>query len=170
MIGYLEVKPFGPWKKVMQELKHLDRDILESATQSQRTIAERLKKIVIGHLKNQDIPGWEPLSPYTRPNDADRKALIDTRTYIESIKTWRENFVYSVGVKRGIINPKNGIEVARIAYIHEYWSGVPGKPYRPLWSYSIKEMGGLKGMRLMVETRIRLMLIKKGFTGLDLNL
>lgn len=167
MAKSVNVKLFGPWNKVRTLLNNLKPNLKEIAVASQRTIAERYVRKVKAHLRNQDIPGWTPLSN----RYADTKMakyghediLVASWEYYESIRAWRENGVYHAGVPRGLTYD-NGTEISRVAAIHEAWSYASGRPYRPLWDYTIKEdMGGLRGLKAAVNEVIKTKLKQKGY-------
>lgn len=139
----------GDWAKVEKTLAALPLAIKASADWGQRKVAEKLVKIVKGHIDNQDL-GWAPL---IHPQlSGDPRILVDYETYRNNIKTWQKGGSRYVGVKKDVRNRK-GIETWYYAAIHEYKS-YHGGPYRALWGPSIKEIGGAQGVRKTIEEAI----------------
>jgi len=165
----IDVKLFGPWKKVTQLLESLPQHIKASSTSAQRSVAQKYVTRVKSHIKNQDIPGWTPLSnryaDYKMAKYGTEDILIATWDYYDSIKIWRQGGIYHAGIPKGISYPGNhGIEISRVAAIHEAWVNVPGRPHRPLWAYTLKmDMGGPRGIRLLVNNTLRDKLRKQGY-------
>ena len=162
--AYIKLNLFGPWLGESRKIAELPKDIRNSAIRGQRKAAERLVRVVRNHLIYQDLKEWPELAPSTiRKKQGDSRILIDTEQYLNNIKAWRDNHIYYVGVKRGVTN-ENGIEVARVAAIHEFKSEVTrGAPRRPLWEPSINDMGGKEGIRDIVRETIALGLMGKGW-------
>ena len=167
MAKTVQIKLFGPWNRVKNLLNNLAPNLREIAISSQRSVAEKFVRRVKAHLKNQDIPGWTPLSNryayYKMGKFGTEDILIATWEYYDNSKAWREGGLYQAGVPRSV-SYKNGVEIARVAHIHELWSTMPGRPHRPLWNYTLKEdMGGLQGIKQMVNQIIKQKLILKGY-------
>jgi hypothetical protein len=169
MANAINVKLFGPWNKVRNLLNDLPRNIKIVSISAQRSVADRYVAKVKAHLKNQDIPGWTPLSDryadYKMSKFGAEDILIATWDYYDNITSWRSQNVYHAGVKSGITYPGNhGIEIARVAAIHEAWANTPGRPHRPLWAYTLNEdMGGLRGIKVMVNEIFKRRLREKGY-------
>ena len=71
--------------------------------------------------------------------------------------------MYMAGVPRGV-SYRNGIEISRVAAIHETWSRLPGKPYRPLWIYTFnKDMKGEQGVSRLLNKTFKRLLRAKGY-------
>jgi hypothetical protein len=167
VVPYIRFKFFGDWVGYTNKIRNLSPDLYASMLYGQRKAATRLAAVVVGHLKNQDIPGWEPkMNPSA---SGDTRTLIDTGTYLNNIRAWRDNFSYYVGVKRGI-KSSSGVEVARYAMIHEAKSYTTGGPYRPLWGPSVEEMGGAEGMRDIVKAVIIKKLALRGWRVKNFNI
>lgn len=156
----------GQWDKGGYLISQLSRNLKESTDKAEKELAQKLYAIVTDHLRNQDIPGWTPLSEkyaakkQSEWNTAD--ILIRSREYYASIKWWKDEGRYYVGVKKGETYV-DGTEISRIANIHETWSSMPGRPYRPLWSYSWNEMAKSKETRQTVIMAIFKEMSKKGY-------
>lgn len=167
MARELNFKLFGPWGHARKIFKNLPANLKSISLSSQRSIAEKFAREVKAHLKNQDIPGWTPLS-YRYANKKLTKLgstdiLIASWEYYNNIKSWRENNLYHVGVKRGV-RYKGGLEISRVAAIHESWSRVSNKPYRPLWGYTFnKDLGGNRGISKLINKHFKERLISKGY-------
>lgn len=169
----MKVELLGDWAKANRLISGLDRNIKEAAIKAQRKITERYVRLVKAHLRKQDIPGWTPLSPryadFKMGKYGHEDILMSTHLMYDSITSWRSNDVYFAGIKRGEHYP-SGVEIARVAEIHEAWSFVPGKPYRPLWSYTWqKDMGGQKGIRREFINEVKNRLRAKGYPVRDLR-
>jgi hypothetical protein len=163
----MKVTLIGDWAKTTRLIGSLDRNIKEASIKAQRKIADRYVRLVKAHLRNQDIPGWTPLNPayadYKMGKYGHEDILLRTYLMYDSIESWRSHNVYFAGIKKGH-RYKSGVEVARVAEIHEIWSTVPGKPHRPLWSYTWrKDMGGNKGVREDFIEEIKNRLKQKGY-------
>lgn len=170
--AFIRIKTIGPWKRELRKMRMLAPDIHASAMWGQMKAAKRLVKIVRGHLRNQDLKDWPPLAESTiRKKGGDTRILIHSETYYNNIKAFRKGYIYYAGVKRGVTEP-NGIETARVAAIHEFKSlaASSGHPPRPLWAPSIKEMGGMTGIRDIVVSVIVAKLMKRGWNVNSLNL
>lgn len=163
----VNVKMIGNWAKCSHLLNTLDRNIRDASISAQRRIAEKYVRLVKSHLRRQDIPGWTPLNPryadYKMGKYGHEDILLATYLMYDSIDSWRSQNVYFAGIKKGISYP-NGVLVSRVAEIHEAWSGMPDKPYRPLWSYTWKnDLGGNKGVREEFIRTIKEKLKRKGY-------
>jgi hypothetical protein len=151
---------FGDWAGAVIGLNALPSMIRSSGSYGQRKAAEKLVKIVKGHLNNQDL-GWVKLNSKTESGDP--RILVDTELYYRSIKAWKQGQNYYAGVPSTARYPK-GNRVSHVATIHEFGYGVPE---RPLWRPSIEEMGGAEGIRRIIGTVIfnKVALLRsKGFT------
>lgn len=136
-------------------------DIRKAYLRSQSSIADKLLRIVRRHLVNQDL-SWEPLSLGTIDKKRHDLILIDTETYLNSIDRFQSGYNIFVGVKKGIMEPKTGMEVSRIAALHEF--GTELIPARPLWEPSINELGGKSGIKEQFLNDLASRLTKRGFS------
>lgn len=163
-VPYIRISTIGDWRREMRKMRMLAPDIHRAALRGQERAAKKLVKIVKDHLTNQDLQ-WTSLSKSTlRKKGGDTRMLLSSETYFNNIKAFRKGYVYYAGVKRGVTEP-NGIETARVAAIHEFRSlAVKGSPRRPLWTPSIAEMGGAKGIRNIVVKAIARKLALRGWT------
>ena len=161
---------FGNWQREIFKTSVLGIDIKMAARAGQRMAAEKLMRLVKRHLRNQDLKPWDQLTPqYAKRKRANADlVLIHEEHYYNNIKAWQKGWVWYVGVKRGVTN-ENGIEVARIAAIHEDKALTQGGPQRALWGPSIDEMGGTRGIRKMIIQRIAKKLIMRGWTVTSLG-
>ena len=139
------ITKFGPWLEVNAALGSLPILIRESAIWGMRKASERLRKIVIDHIDNQDL-GWTKLDPKTVTGDP--RILVDTEAYRNAIQSYRVRWTYFTGVRHNEYNNR-GIRIVDYALAHEYGLGVP---IRPLWEPSIKELGGKRGVQSIVTT------------------
>lgn len=160
-------KLIGDWDKVTKLLKALPNEVKSISISTQRSIAESYARKIKNHILSQDIPGWTPLDP----RYADRKMgefgreemLMRSLDYYQSIKAWRENNTYLAGVPQGL-HYENGIEIARVARIHEDWAMTPGRPHRPLWIYTFeKDLGGTNGLKKLATNLMKKKLQAKGY-------
>lgn len=163
----MEVKLIGDWAKTQRLLGSLDKHIRDASIKAQRKIAERYVRLVKSHLKKQDIPGWTPLAPryadYKMGRYGHEEILLSTYLMYDSITSWRAGGVYFAGIRRGEHYP-NGVEIARVAEIHEAWSTMADRPHRPLWSYTWRrDMGGNKGVREEFIREIKNRLVNQGY-------
>jgi hypothetical protein len=142
----IKFEKIGNWDTTVAKLVKLDKNLKSSLQWGERKVGEKLVNIVKNHLRNQDL-GWDGLATSTLwKKKGDARVLIDTETYLNSIKTWQSNGTRFIGVPKDITNPENGEEVWRIAQIHEFKS-YHGGPFRALWGPSMEEIGGNKGVR-----------------------
>lgn len=149
--------PIGDWAGVESRLRRLPVDLKSSAAWGQRKAAEKLVKIVKGHIDNQDL-GWAPLK--NPESSGDPRVLVDYGTYRDNIKTWQKNNTRYVGVKKDVINHR-GERVWMVAALHEFKS-YHGGPYRALWTPSVKEMGEAKGVANIIEAAIAKKILRIG--------
>lgn len=155
----IQFRKYGDWTKAMQLTKTLDKDLYEAFLRGQEQALKKVAKAVKEHILKQDLPSLY-LNPKKRPN-GDPRTLIDTRTYVESIKTWRQANEYYVGVKSGIINPRNRKEVAKIAFWLEY--GTRRITKRPVWGPTFRELGGTKFLHNITQESINRFLKRRGW-------
>lgn len=161
----LSFKLEGDWDKLKGLLTTLSPTLKTLGTYAARNTARKLVTIVKGHLRNQDIPGWQQLATSTIENKGSDDILIDTELYLDSIKAWSEGGTYIAGVPRGLKYPgKKGQEVAKVAYLHEYWSVTGTGPHRPLWNPSIKELQN-KHINQIVKNTVIAGLFARGWKG-----
>jgi hypothetical protein len=140
-IPTIQIKKVGDWGKAEYKLSALPLALRTSALWAQRKIAEKLVKIVKGHIDAQDL-GWDPKANPDLSNDP--RVLVDQGLYRNNISTWQEGYQRYIGVKKHITNTQ-GVPVYRYAALHEFLS-YNGGPYRALWGPSIEELGGTSGM------------------------
>lgn len=144
----ISVEAIGDWAGVQTFLDNLPRYLDSSAKWGQRKAAERLVKIVKGHMDAQDL-GWEASTTAS----GDPRTLFDSGLYRQSIKTWQVSGTRLIGVKKDIYN-RQGLPVWQYAALHE-WKSFNGGPYRALWTPSVQEMGGPAGFKKIIETAIQ---------------
>lgn len=149
---------FGDWEKTIRTLNRLAPEIKECSLRAQLKVGTIIKDRVKRHLRNQDLD-WPPLgTKYARRKRAfglDDRTLIAWGTYYHAINVWRvsnQHLVF-IGVKSGIYTKnlrgrKSRLQVAQIAYIHEFASGKKNIR-RPLWNPTIAELGGAKGIKTL---------------------
>lgn len=154
---------FGDWRRVQMALNNLPRIVMSSATWGQREVAEKLVKIVKGHINNQDL-GWSARVDTTNSNDP--RILVDYGDYYGAIKAYSDKGIYYAGVKRDAFN-REGTRIADYAVVHEYgWGSIPK---RPLWAPSFKEMGGSRGIKEIITRAIQTKIKKLRAEGFDVN-
>lgn len=141
----------GDWAGVQRQFQELPQKLKASSMWGQRKAAEKLVKILKGHIDNQDL-GWTPLAFPERSGDP--RVLVDYQTYRNNIKTWQKGGERYIGVKKDVVS-KNGNRTWQIAAVHEYKS-YNGGPYRALWGPSVKELGGAMGVRDIIQNAIML--------------
>jgi hypothetical protein len=148
----IEIKMVGDWALTKRLLSNIDKNLRAASIRAQRKTAEKYVRLVKSHLRNQDIPGWTPLSDkyadWKMGKYGHEDMLMLTHVMYDSIDSWRSSNIYYAGIKMGINYP-SGMSVSRVAYIHEAWAtGRGDKPKRPLWGYTWKkDMGGNKQVR-----------------------
>lgn len=157
-IPRIEFKLFGQWEETIRTLNKLSPAVKECSLIAQIKICTDICKRVKKHLKNQDL-NWEPLSSdYSkRKSEAGLEGgtLIAYGTYYNNITTWQKGnqHLAFVGVKKGIYTKnlkgkRSKLDVATIAAVHEFSSGRI-IPKRPLWNPTIREIGGVSGIKNM---------------------
>lgn len=151
----LQFKTFGRWEETIKTLQRLKPAIKQASLAAQIRVCKEIARRVKGHLRNQDL-NWRALSTSYKSKKAkygwDKRILLATHTYYDNIEVFtkgNQHLVY-VGVKRGVYGKKpngkrNSLEVAKVAIIHEF-SQNPRRR-RPLWNPTIREMGGVKGVK-----------------------
>lgn len=153
---------FGDWRKAGTMTAGLAPTVKRAIRTGQEAGAKKLIKIVKDHLLNQDL-NWAPISARAKKNDP--RILIDSQAYLTSIKYWQEGYNVMIGVPRGLTEP-SGMEIAKVANIHEKGLSKRGIPARPLWGPSIQEMNGKSGMDAIVLRTIENRLMKLGWSVL----
>jgi hypothetical protein len=167
MARSIDFKLFGRWDIAIKNFNRLPHDLKQECLRAQRSIAEKYFRIVRGHLKNQDIPGWTPLNERYLARKIEKgqatEMLIRDYYYLQSIKVWRKDNIYHVGVPKQLTYP-NGKSISRIAAIHENKSLVSDQPYRPLWRPSFEELKGtnMKNVKALVIQQMVKNLRNKG--------
>lgn len=158
-IGNLEVKLFGQWDETIRVLQTISPAVKDISVKAQLKVGKEIIRRVKGHLRNQDL-GWTPLSSKYQERKAaaglpTSKILMAYKTYYNSIEVWQKanQHMVFIGVRKGIYTKnlqgkKSKLEVAAIAAAHEFSSG-KRLPRRELWNPSIKEMGGVKGIKAL---------------------
>ena len=167
----LTFKPFGDWADAVRTFSRLDKEIKVASIRAQEKMALVILKKVKDHLRKQDLP-WRKLSKkYAAKKKKlgwDHRILIATSSYLNNITYWKRAngwYVY-IGVKKGVhgINlytkKKNPIDIATIAYIHEFSSGT--KRYRPLWNPTIRELGNKPGIKALFLKHLKTELRRSG--------
>jgi hypothetical protein len=144
----IEFVVLGNWERVTRAIEDLPKSIRVASVRGQKKAAEKLIKIVKGHINNQDL-GWFQRSDSTHSGDS--RILVDTEAYLNAIKFWRVGELYYAGVKRTAFNSK-GERISDYALINEF--GSARIPARPLWGPSFEEMGGEKGIKRIVSREI----------------
>lgn len=159
---YFDVKPFGNWAMARNASSTLPQTIKRSIRSAEEKVAKKLIKIVKGHIQNQDL-NWVPLSPQSIKRKGHDKVYIFTGTYLNSIKFWQKNYTVHIGIPRGIYEPRNRIELWKIATWME--TGMPSRnlPARPVWGPSVEELGGRGGMQEIIEETLRRKLSREGW-------
>lgn len=164
----LNFKLFGNWNRVRNFVDSLDSELTFAAIRGQRSAAEKFARLVKKHLRDQDLKGqWTQLTTEYASRKARKglnpeQILIATEDYYKAIGVWRINGIYHVGIKK-TARYDNGVQISRVAAIHEAWASEPGKPYRPLWSYTFQnDMGGEKGIRNLVLQSMYEYMIRNG--------
>lgn len=157
-IPKITFKLFGDWDGAIRSLNKLSPIIKECSLKAQLKLCKEIRDKVKAHLVNQDL-GWPKLSKrYSQrkgQKGLDGRTLISYAEYYHSIQTWQvgNQHLTMVGVKSGIYTRtlsgrKSKLQVAQIAAIHEFSRG-KRIPRRPLWNPTIREMGGVKGLKAM---------------------
>lgn len=137
--------PVGDWTGVVIGLRALPGLVKSGGVWGQRKAAEKLVKIVKGHIDNQDL-GWIPSM-----GGGDPRTLVDTELYRNSIKAWKSGDSYYAGVPTNLYYP-NGNQVSTVAAEHEF--GLGKNIERPLWRPSVDELGGAEGVKKIIGKAI----------------
>lgn len=140
----VKIKMVGKWKAANSMMRGMDDDIKAAYILSQVNLAKRLKKIVLGHIKNQDL-GWPQLAESTLTRKAElgqgTMTYVATGVYKANIKIITRGTRIFVGIPKGLTDAK-GNNYSDIASVMEY--GAPARknpqPARPLWQPSQKEI------------------------------
>jgi hypothetical protein len=148
----IEIRLEGDWRKTRRFLNVLPFTLKSAAAKGERAAAEKLVRIVRGHIKRQDL-GWQPNAD---DKDGDM-ILVDSGLYLSSIKSWKASNGYMAGVPNSVYNTQ-GVRVADYAVYNEF--GFGKGPARPLWGPSVEEMGGSKGIRDIITRSIALQVSK----------
>lgn len=177
-IPFIGFELTGDWLKAHRYFQNLPLAINRSVLSCQRELALKVYRLVRSHLRNQDIPGWDPLKKGTmqarvRKGFSEDDALLASKDYYFHIEMWREDKVYHVGVRKGKKHATSNLHIDQIASIHEAWSFTRGKPHRPLWSYTFNTkpphgIGGILGVkRFYVETLVHKLLLRGYYVNIE---
>ncbi len=154
---------FGRWDLISQGFSGLDARIQSSAVWGQRKAAELIVKTAKAHINNQDL-GWVPRSATT--HSGDNRILVDTESYYGAIKAWKQGSTYHAGVPTSAVNTI-GTPIYVYAIAHEY--GLGRVPARPLWRPTLKELGGKKGLQMIVKAAIAKKILELKNKGFDVK-
>lgn len=149
-VGSITAKKIGDWNGAIRFLGELGHLVEPTAKTAINKEAEGLKTRILAHIFAQDLP-WAPLSPNTikrKKGPTKNKIYLDTTTYIDAIRVWREGSFTTVGIRKGTTyrNRKDrSVTVDQVAIWMEF--GTRKAPARPLWNPSINEAGGARGIR-----------------------
>ncbi len=149
----------GRWRAMNTAMGMLGPDIMMAYMSTQLEIAEKLLKIIKGHIYNQDL-GWVPLADSTQKRKGHDNAYIDTGLLNNSITILTRGTRVTVGIPRNI-QAKDGVYLADIASMMEYGAGK--MPARPLWGPSRDEMDR-KTVTKIFATRLGGILLRHGIT------
>lgn len=147
------VKKIGNWDGVIKFLSDSGYEVKKKTQQAQWDFIKKYKATVINHLLAQDL-NWTELSERTKRSKNGDLILIDTETYLNNIKMWKQGNSVLVGVKKGISYKRRNTVVSldRVAILNEL--GTSRVPARPLWEPSFQEIGGREGLRQFVVEAI----------------
>lgn len=145
----------GNWAGALSFFNNLPGTVKKASLDSQKDVAEKLQKIVKGHIKANDLD-FEPLATSTVKRKGHSIIFIDNYDYLRAITIWKDGNTYHCGIKKSSRNSK-GESIYKIANILEYGaSTAKGEiPARPLWKLSVKELGGREGIRKTTEKLIK---------------
>jgi hypothetical protein len=144
----------------MKATRMLDKDLHAAFMMGQEIALKRVAKAVKQHIERQDLPSLSG-SPKASRKGGDSRHLIDTGAYLSSIKTWRSNYTYYVGVKSGLIEPKSRKEITKVAYWLEH--GTKKIKARPVWGPTFKELGGTAALVEIVQQTIERFIKRRGW-------
>lgn len=134
----------GDWDIVGLFTQRLGRELSASRAIALKRIALESEKIAKQHIQRQDLK-WSPLNAaYLKRKLAqgmNKKILIRTSTYFQSVTGYVEGDTALAGIKREA-KDKDGKSLANIAAVHEYGSKRRNIPARPLWKPTYAEMLG----------------------------
>lgn len=157
---YVSVRPFGNWAAARNRTSKLPQTIKRSIRAAEEKVAKRLIKIVREHIIKQDL-NWVPLSDAAIKSKGHNKVYRFTGTYFNSLKFWQKGYSVEIGIPRGVYEPRNGVELWKVATWMEL--GTTKMPARPIWGPSIKELGGRGGMQDIVADTLREKLAREGW-------
>lgn len=134
------IKRVGKWNKAQEFVMCLDKEMEQARRLSILRMGDKTKKIVIGHIKKQDL-GWKKLVGYTAWFKAskgyDPRILIRTGFYMSNIiARYRKE---GVMVTVNDVKTEDGESLAAVALKHEHGVKHMNLPARPLWGPSVKE-------------------------------
>lgn len=168
----LHIEVYGPWAAEIRKLELLPSVIKPGMMIGQRKAAERLMKIVKGHIRNQDMPFKKHGTRYAKQKAKHGHGtafLLSTGSYLNAIDTWQADGVRYVGVRHGNFDReafykskgKRRVSISKVAMWNE--QGTPFAWPRPVWKNSLAEMGGEKGFRDIITDSIFTNLVNKGY-------
>lgn len=148
----IDVEFLGNWDNVMNYLKTLPMDVMMAAQQAQATVAKNFAKEVKETILRGNVEG-----PPKRYSSKDSRLLINTRTYVDSIRAYKKGKVWYVGVEPGYKDKKGKIELRFLAEIHEFGKRLPKGyiPPRPVWFPTYQRLGGIWATRRPIWDRMK---------------
>lgn len=161
------------WKDARNKFGKLDPMIRRAWKDASKKVATQYYHLVKGHLKAQDIPGWQKLSKSRqrarlRRGYTANQPLLASKTYLRNIRMYEEANTWSVGIRKGIRHPESKkLRLDQIAALHEVLS-YRGGPFRGLWKYTylargIRGLGGNSGYLKTMKTLMKEYLNKRGY-------
>lgn len=161
---------FGDWEKATLLINNLPTIIKAASIKGQRSAAMKFRRLIKSNIRNNGVPGviWPDFSPdYRRIKSLqgfDGSSFYQrTGLYHRSIKVWRVNDNYYVGVKKGVKHPnsKGRFTVGQLAKLLEIGSAVAKIKPRPLWAPTFKQFKGDKRVKAHIIWHIRNMILVK---------
>jgi len=156
---------FGDWVKTQSMLSTIDITMGIGVSAGQQAFAKRLKRLVRKHIRTNGAgisPAWPPVSSryakYKTKRGGDPFDIYKmSGLYYNSIDVWSNGTNWYAGLKANTrhSDKKARYTLAQIARILESGSSARNIKARPLWSPSLKQLGGTAGVKALVLWHVR---------------
>lgn len=164
----LEIKLEGDWNKVNYMVENLGTSIQRGYDMAISKFARDLLRIVKRSLVTGIPPigggvTWQPLSPSTIKRYGKHPIYNLTGLYSRSVGLYQYKSRTLVGLPIGTRrSSQNKLTLNQLAIILEFGSRDGKIPSRPVWSPSLRAVGGKVKLRKSILTEIRRQLLKYG--------
>lgn len=97
----IRIAPYGKWRKLIRDLNRAEV-ILEGrrTKRAMEDLAETAKHLIVDGIR-KGREGWDENSDLTKALKGSSKQLVDSGTFLRSIRTWKEGERWFAGIPPG---------------------------------------------------------------------